>query len=300
MNRPILVAYTLLLGCLSAAVLYAQPKATPKPVRPTTKPSAKPTIKPVLLPKAPEKLAPKPKQESEKLTPPEKPLEPKDSNDQDYYPYGKLMRRDLTKQGILYTLTGDAQLSHKDVKFLSDTVLYNYDTRIASAPGKLRIEDPQNTLTGNSGVAYYKKELRYADLTGDVKIIARPKQDDPKATVNSLRKEFKSPVTITCDKLRYWWKQKRGFTDTNVKITFTHKDKNWTITGGSLEYFGDTERALLKGNVVAVNDKGERILSDTADITFKEGEEKVILEPVKIGTVIKGDPDEDDGKGESR
>ena len=299
MNRPILVACTLV-GCLSAAVLYAQPKATPKPAKPTPKPASKPatrptpklgvkpTVKPVVLPKA---------QESEKLTPPEKPLEPKDSNDQDYYPFGKLMRRDSTKQGILWTLTGDAQLSHKDVKFLSDTVLYNQDTRIASAPGKLHIEDPQNTLTGDSGVAYYKKELRYADLTGDVKIIARPKQDDPKATVNSLRKEFKSPVTITCDKLRYWWKQKRGFTDTNVKITFTHKDKNWTITGGSLEYFGDTERALIKGSVIAANDKCERILSDTADITLKEGEEKLILAPVLRGTVIKGDPDEDDGKG---
>ena len=296
--KRLLLATTMLLVCGTTATLYAQTKR-PAPV----KPGARPTVKPVVLPKTAPVPPPQPPKTtttvpvpaSTKIEPPAAPLEPKDSNDTNYYPYGKLMRRDSTKQGILWNLSGDAQLSHKDVKFLSETVLYNEDTRIASAPMRLRIEDPQNTLTGNSGVAYYKKELRYADLAGDVKIIARPKQDDPKATVKSLRKEFKSPVTITCDKLRYWWKQKRAFTDTNVKITFTHKDKNWTITGGSLEYFGDTERALIKGDVVAVNDKGERILSDTADITLKEGDEKLITQPVKVGTVIKGDPDDDDG-----
>ncbi len=288
MNRPLLVICTLAVS-ITAATLSAQPQ------KKAIKPGIKPNVSPVLLPKPLSK--PASTDDSEKLAPTEKPLEPKDSNDTNYYPWGKLMRRESTKQGVLWTLTGDAQLSHKDVKFLSDTVLYNEDTRIASAPGKLRIEDPQNTLTGNSGVAYYKKELRYADLTGEVKIIARPKPDDPKATTKSLRKDFKNPVTITCDKLRYWWKQKRAFTDTNVKIAFTHKGKNWVITGGSLEYFGDTERALIKGSVIAVNDKEERILSDMADVTLKEGEEKLLLSPVLKGTVIKGDPEDEDGDG---
>lgn len=281
MKRLIPVVLTLA-GCLSAAALYAQPKR-PAPAKPAT-------VKPVVLP------SPKPKQGAEKIIPPAKPFEPKDNDDPDYYPYGKLMKRDSTVQGILWTLTGDAQLLHKETKFLSDTVLYNEDNKIASAPGKLRIEDPQNTITGDSGVAYYKKELRYADLTGDVKIVARPKPDDPKATTKSLRKEFKNPVTITCDKLRYWWKQKRGFTDANVKIAFTHKEKNWTITGDSLEYFGSDEHAVVTGNVLAVSDKGDRILCDLADMILKEGAEKVTLSPVKNGTIIKGDKeDEEDG-----
>ena len=169
---------------------------------------------------------------------------------------------------------------------------------IANAPGKLRIEDPQNTVTGESGIAYYKKELRYTDLVGDVKIVARPKPEDPKATTitKSSRKEFKSPVTITCDKLRYWWKQKRGFSDANVKIAFRHKEKDWTITAATVEYFGQDEHALLKGEVVMLNDKGDKIYCDTADVYLKEGAEKVITAPVKKGTVIKGDPDEDDEK----
>jgi hypothetical protein len=293
----------------AAAALYAQTRPTlprpgtkPAPAKPTTqtKPSVK-NVKPVVLP-APKPQAPPPKTAPvaqkvvQKIEPPAKPLEPANNEDPDYYPYGKRMTRASTTQGVLWTLTGDAQLLHKETKFLSDTVLYNEDNKIASAPGKLRMEDPQNTLTSDSGVAYYKKELRYADMTGDVKIIARPKPDDPKATPKSLRKEFKNPVTITCDKLRYWWKQKRAFTDTNVKITFRHKEKDWTITGGSLEYFGNDERALIKGSVVAVNDKGERILSDTADIILKEGAEKLILEPILKGTIIKGDK-EDEGDG---
>lgn len=280
---------------LTTAGLFAQTKRTPPSTKPTGQaakpPANKPAgVAPVLLPKAPPQA---PKQET--LAPPPKPLEPKDDQDPDYYPYGKLMTRKSTPQGVLWTLTGDAQLSHKDVKFVSDTVLYNEDTRIASAPSKLRIEDPQNTLNSNSGVAYYKKELRYADLTGDVKIVARPKQDNPKATVNSPRKDFKSPVTITCDKLRYWWKQKHGFTDTNVKITFKHREKNWTITGSSLEYFGTEEHVIIKGNVVAVSDKGDQILGDLADAILKEGAETLDFSPVKLGTKIKGEKDDGDG-----
>lgn len=221
-------------------------------------------------------------------------MEPKDNKDTNYYPYGKLMTRVVETAGDVWTLKGDAQLSHKDVKFVSDIVLYNEDTKIASAPTKLRIEDPQNTVTGESGVAYYKKELRYVDLVGDVKIVARPKPEDPKATTKSTRREFKSPVTITCDKLRYWWKQKRGFSDTNVKISFRHKEKDWVITAASLEYFGENERALLKGDVAALSDKGDKVYCDTADIVLKEGAEKVIMEPIKLNTVIKGDPDEDE------
>ncbi|WP_309713656.1 hypothetical protein [Armatimonas sp.] len=289
----------------AAAALYGQtrpplprPGTKPAPAKPT---QAKPTVKPVVLPTpkpqtTPPKTAPVAQKVVQKIEPPAKPLEPVNNEDKDYYPYGKEMTYESTSKGTLMTLKGDAQLLHKETKFLSDTVLYNKDTKIASAPGKLRMEDPQNTLTSESGVAYYKPELRYADMTGDVKIIARPKPDDPKATPKSLRKEFKNPVTITCDKLRYWWKQKRAFTDTNVKITFRHKEKDWTITGGSLEYFGNDERAVLKGNVVAVNDKGERILSDNADIFFKEGAEKLLLTPVKLGTIIKGDK-EDEGDG---
>lgn len=278
---------------LSTATLWAQPRPQrpvgPKvPVKAPLRATTPTGTRPVVLP-APKPSVPK----QELVAPPEKPLEPKDENDVDYYPYGKLMTRKTTPQGVLWTLTGDAQLSHKDVKFVSDTVLYNEDTRIASAPGKLRIDDPQNTLTSNSGVAYYKKELRYADLTGAVTIVARPKQDNPKATVNSLRKDFKSPVTITCEKLRYWWKQKHGVSDTPVKISFRHREKDWVITGNSLEYFGTDEHVIIKGNVLAVSNKGDRILGDLADAILKEGAENLDFSPVKLGTIIKGEKDDD-------
>lgn len=238
------------------------------------------TIKPVTLPN--------------KSAPPPGPQEPKNEKDNAYYPYGKLMTWVSDPTGQILTLKGSAQIAHKDAKFLSEVMLYNDDTKIASTPGKLRIEDPQNTVTGESGVAYLKKELRYADIVGNVVIVARPKPEDPKATTKSARKDFKSPVTITCDKLRYWWKEKRGFTDASVKITFRHRDRDWTITAASLEYFGETEKALLKGSVITINDKGDRYLSDSADIFLKEGAEKIVLEPLLQGTVIKIDPDEDE------
>ena len=101
-----LTAYLTLIALLSGATLYAQ-------------------TRPKLLPP----------------TPPVGPLEPKDDKDTNYYPYGKLMTRVSEAAGVLWTLKGDAQLSHKDVKFISDTVLYNEDNKIANAPGKLRIDD---------------------------------------------------------------------------------------------------------------------------------------------------------------
>lgn len=289
---PLTLALALTTASLFAQTKRPAPGAPPRQTPPPRLPAKPGGVAPVVLPK------PNPAgSKQETLPTPTKPPEPENSEDPDYYPYGKLMTWRSTPQGELWTLKGDAQLSHKDVKFVSDTVLYNKDTQIASAPSKLRIEDPQNTLTSNSGVAYYKKELRYADLTGEVKIVARPKQDNPKATVNSPRKDFKSPVTITCDKLRYWWKQKRGFTDTNVKITFKHREKNWTITGGSLEYFGNDEHVIIRGSVIAVSDKGDRILGDLADAILKEGAESLDFSPVLPGTKIKGEKDEGDGDG---
>ncbi|RYG88355.1 MAG: hypothetical protein EON58_20040, partial [Alphaproteobacteria bacterium] len=86
------------------------------------------------------------------------------------------------------TLNGSVVITSEDSTLHTEKATYNGDTQIATAPTRLRLDDKQNTLVADKGVAYYS--TRDADFTGNVVINVRPSQNSatPK---NSLRKDFK-------------------------------------------------------------------------------------------------------------
>jgi lipopolysaccharide assembly outer membrane protein LptD (OstA) len=186
-------------------------------------------------------------------------------------------------------LTGSVVITSEDSTLNTEKAVYNGDTQIANAPTRLRLDDKQNTLTADKGIAYYS--TRDADFTGNVVINARPKQGEAAtAPKGSLRRNFKDPVTINCGKVRYNWRTKKAVLTENLTI----KQKSRTITATRGLYDGVAETVTLVGNIKSRNPSGEaadvRGENARAVVSFKEGDEymEVFSDPAvkKVTTVI--------------
>ncbi|MBC7808769.1 MAG: LPS export ABC transporter periplasmic protein LptC [Akkermansiaceae bacterium] len=174
--------------------------------------------------------------------------------------------------GEFTTLTGNVVITSVDSTLNTQKATYNNDTQIASSPTRLRLDDKQNTLTADKGVAYYS--TRDADFSGNVVINARPQQGgSANAPKGSVRRNFKDPVAITCGKVRYNWRTKKGVLTENLTI----KQKNRTITATRGLYDGVAETVTLVGNIKSRNPSGEAAdvpgANSRAVVSFKEGDE---------------------------
>jgi len=218
-------------------------------------------------------------------------FKPSGLDDPYVYPYGDEGTYIDTPDGGIATLKGNARLLYKETKFQSAIVTYNRKTQIGTSPGKVTVDDAQNTITANQGTANYGKKL--VNLIGDVHIIARPKQDSTTAPEGSVRKEFASPVDIRGSKVDYSWKTKTAILSSDTVITFRARERNWTVTADNLEYRGGEEKALLRGNLLAKSDKGEILKGKSAIVTLTDGKEAIDITGVEDGSKFKVD-DEDD------
>jgi lipopolysaccharide assembly outer membrane protein LptD (OstA) len=218
-------------------------------------------------------------------------FKPSGPDDPYVYPYGDEGTYVDTPDGGIATLKGNARLLYKETKFQSAIVTYNRKTQIGTSPGKVTVNDAQNTITANQGTANYGKKL--VNLIGDVHITARPKQDASTAPDGSVRKEFASPVDIRGSKVDYSWKTKTAILSSDTVITFRARERNWTVTADNLEYRGGEEKALLRGNLLAKSDKGEILKGKSAIVILTDGKEAIDIAGVEDGSKFKVD-DEDD------
>lgn len=187
------------------------------------------------------------------------------------------------------TLTGSVVIQSEDSTLNTEKATYNGDTQIANSPTRLRLDDKQNTLTADKGLAYYS--TRDADFAGNVVINARPKQNESaNAPKGSLRRNFKDPVTINCGKVRYNWRTKKAVLTESLTI----KQKNRTITATRGLYDGVAETVTLVGDIKSRNPSGEAFDVPGANarviVSFKEGDEytEAISDPAvkKARTII--------------
>jgi lipopolysaccharide assembly outer membrane protein LptD (OstA) len=220
----------------------------------------------------------KPKPVAPKVVPPKVQGHPTGSDDPKvYYSYGTL---DYTTTDERLILTRSVVFEYKDTIFKSDKVLYDRKEKIASSPSPVQLDDAQNTITGERGTAFYK--LKTAKIEGNVKIIARPKPDNPQSPRKGLRKDFDSPVDILCNSVTYNWKNKIAIPEGNIRISFSikrnKKTQKWNVTSDTMEYNGNTETVQLKGNVKARADNGDKLNGDSGTVILKEG-----IEELKIG-----------------
>jgi lipopolysaccharide assembly outer membrane protein LptD (OstA) len=219
---------------------------------------------------------------------PTAPVRPSPTDNFVYVKQGKLGTRRVTPEGTVTTVSGDVIFAYRDTLLRTELANYNDRTQVAVSPGRVRIDDAQNTVVGSRGVAYYKR--RTAEITGGVRITARPRPEDRAAPEGSLRREFRDPVTITCDKVVYNWRT-RVAAGTG-RLILRQKDR--TVTADNGVYEGREERVTLTGNVRAVTKAGDVLLTDRAVAILREGQEELRIDNLKPGTRFPVDDDEDD------
>lgn len=201
--------------------------------------------------------------------------------------YGKVGQSRETPQGTISTLSGNVQIVSEDAVLRTGAATYEHKAQVATAPGRLQIEDAQNTLVGNTGVAHYK--TRTAEIRGDVRIIVRPRPSDAKAPEGSLRREFKEPVVITCDRVDYNWRTRVAVATGN--LTFRQKDRR--VTALRAVYEGRRERVTLIGEVRGVMKDGSEAEGEKAIAVLTEGAESLTLQNVKKVRIPVEDDDEE-------
>jgi len=189
--------------------------------------------------------------------------------------YGDVGQSKETARGTISTLSGNVRIVSEDAVLRTNAATYQHRTQVATAPGRLQIEDAQNTLVGKAGVAYYK--TRTAEVRGDVRITVRPRPGDRNAPEGSLRREFKDPVVITCDRVDYNWRTRVAVATGN--LLFRQKDRR--VTAERAVYEGRLERVTLTGNVRGLMEDGGEGQGEKAIAILTEGAESLTLLGVK-------------------
>ncbi|MDX1935208.1 MAG: hypothetical protein SFU56_21635 [Capsulimonadales bacterium] len=166
----------------------------------------------------------------------------------------------------------DFGLKDDDSRLTTDLATFNERTQIAASPGKLKLEDEYNTVTGNTGTAFYK--TKEAKIRGDVVMVARPREENQNAPSDASQRRFDSPVTLTCQKVDYNWRTRIALASERLTI----KQKDMTVTADRAVYDGRKEMILLEGNVLYVRTNGERGKTPKATIYYTKGKERFLTE----------------------
>lgn len=195
-------------------------------------------------------------------------------------------QENAAKQQIV-TLTGNVDIHSENTTMTSDLATYNEKTGVANSPGHLKIDDSQNTVIGDTGVAFYAR--RDARISGGVKITVRPKQEAGNAPQGSLRSEFKDPVYITCDNVDYNWRSRVAVATGH--LTFKMKDR--TVTATKATYYGAEERVQLDGSVHYTRTNGDKGDAPTATAIVREGHEQFSAKNATTVVIVHDEPDAD-------
>ena len=191
-------------------------------------------------------------------------------------------------------LKGNVKFVQGDTVVTADNVDYRESTRTAKASGNLKITDPQCTGTGDLCTVNFEKKS--ALLTGSVRLTAKPKPkprpeaEKPAADgkVKPLREEWKDEVVVTCDKVEYFYKEKRAEASGNLKFV----QKKRVLTADAATYLGREEIVKLSGSIQGHDEKQKHTFSaPKVTVSLKEGQEWVEAEKA-TGTFYVKDEEE--------
>jgi len=181
-------------------------------------------------------------------------------------------------------LKGAVKFVQGDTVLLADTVDYRESTRTAKAFGNLKIYDEQSTVTGEACLVDFKEKK--GTLTGDARLVARP---NPKS--KKLDSEWKDEITITCDKIEYFYKDKKAVVSSPLKMV----QKTRTITADSATYFGREEVVHLAGNVKGNDSKDRHSFSaPKVVISLKDNDEWIEAEKATGTFYVKDEAEEEE------
>lgn len=231
-----------------------------------------------------------------------------------------LMQYDPEK--AVYFLTGNVHFRHKDAHLYCDEAQYDEENDTARAVGHLKLVTPDSTVTGDLITADFSDEV--ADITGNVRLVtqrkkkaeenpeegaekpaeAQPNEENGEAAGGEEKPkkldEYREKLTtVTCEKIRYWYEEKRAVATGN--IVAVQEDKTCYADEGTyleeedtLTLVGKPVRVVMENgnrfetNKVTVDVEGDRIWTEgpfsgifKREKKAKEGEEQPAAAPAE-------------------
>lgn len=194
----------------------------------------------------------------------------------------------------ILVLKGNVKFVHGDTVILADKVDYRESTRIATATGNLKIYDDQNTITGETCTINFKEKK--GTLTGNIILVAKPKSKPTTTTeaANSTKpkpitSEWKDEVTITTDKIDFYYKEKRAVVQSPLKLV----QKSRTVTADSGTYLSKEETIQLAGNVKGNDEKDKHsFAAPKVTISLKKDNEWIEAEKATGSFYVKDEEDQ--------
>lgn len=173
--------------------------------------------------------------------------------------------------GSVYHMIGHVKILQGDTVFEAPRVDYDKDKEWAGAPQGLTLTDGHSRVRADAGTADLK--AKKAVLTGHVVALIHPR---PKAGVppSSLRAKVRGDITVTCDHLDYYYKEKRLVASGHLRFA----EGKRRATADSAIYFGHYDVVVLDGHVQGRDEKGQTFAGSTVKISLKEPDETVEVE----------------------
>jgi len=175
-----------------------------------------------------------------------------------------------------YTLTGNVHFRQEDADLYCDQAQYDEDKDTARATGHLKMTTPEATVTGDLIVADFGKKV--ADITGNVRLEAQRKKKGGEA--NPAGAETKPTEGAAPPQ----GEEKKGeATEQKPSKLDEYREKLTVVTCEHIQYFYDEKRAILTGNVVAVQED-KTVTGDEGVYIQNDQEETLTLtgDPVKL------------------
>jgi len=156
---------------------------------------------------------------------------------------------------IRETTLANAKVTHEDSTFIAQKIVIQSenDVHTFTCTGSPVFTDTEARITGDKVVG--QSTPRYAEFTGNVKMVATPKKKEKEGEIQS--KLGSEPTTITSNSLGYDYGKKLALAKGNVVVV----QKNRTIWADEGTYDQNAELITLTGNVRMKN-AGEEELKE--------------------------------------
>jgi lipopolysaccharide assembly outer membrane protein LptD (OstA) len=181
----------------------------------------------------------------------------------------RLRRNEAT--GDVVVVGKPVTLKHEDGAFTANEISFNEKTKLGKATGNPSFKDPESSAT--SDTLEFDFDKRLAVFKGHVTLVATRKKAAPaekgqEQKAESIGGYAGEPTTITCDRLEYFYREKRAVAAGNVKAV----QKRGTAEAESATFLVDQDLLTVAGNVRMTSDKGETFRCDKITISLKEND----------------------------
>lgn len=208
-----------------------------------------------------------------------------------------LFHNDATGEG---EATMVVATSDQDTRVQADRFRWNDKTRKAWASGNLSMKDERTEGTADQVEIDYAAKRRLMVLTGNVKLVLKPRRQQSETGPSGGNGEAESkettpaedeennplagvrdyPIEVTCDRAEYEYaRDKRHAVLTgNFRAVQKLRDFTRTLTAEKAEWFGREERLVLRGPVKLEDTKGRKgETPEDVEIFTAEGKEGIKL-----------------------